>query len=121
MIDVFLPLILVSPNVKEHWATRHKRNKLHQTAVMATIKPALREAKMQLPLTITLTKIGGRKMDEHDNLRMAFKAIVDQIAFILIVCDEMGQNDSDLRLTFLYAQSASKPPRRGIQITIRET
>lgn len=68
-----------------------------------------------LPCTITLTRVSPGKLDSHDGLSMAFKAIVDGIADALVgrpvrivtkkcVRVVVRGDDSDERLTWRYQQ-----------------
>jgi hypothetical protein len=68
-----------------------------------------------LPCTITLTRVSPGKLDTHDGLGMAFKAIVDGIADVLVgkavTITRNGRkvtvvrgDDSDPRLTWQYRQ-----------------
>ena len=54
-------------------------------------------------IVVQLHRIGRRKLDEHDNLRMAFKAIVDGIAA------RLGRSDCDPYFTWAYSQEIGKP------------
>lgn len=60
-----------------------------------------------------LVRIAPRELDRHENLPMAFKAVVDGIA------DWFGINDRDKRLSFEYEQeSFSEPHTYGCRIVL---
>jgi hypothetical protein len=80
-----------------------------------------------LPVEVTVFRTGWNMLDEHDNLRLACKSVVDAIAEFL------GIDDRDGRVTWLYAQKVTRdtevvPTRKGpvrqavnrIRIQIRE-
>lgn len=75
---------------------------LHRTA------NALRNQTHEAPYKVTLTRIGRQDLDDHDNLRHAFKNICDG------VCDALGiRNDRDRKkVTFEYAQERGTPAIR---------
>jgi hypothetical protein len=63
------------------------------------------------PARVTLTRLGGRKLDAHDNLRAAFKYLADAIA------EWLGVDDGDERLvTWSYDQKPGGP--YGCRVTI---
>jgi hypothetical protein len=94
-----LPIRLDSvANLREHWAVRHKRAKAHRMAALA-IKPH------PLPCVVTITRIAPRRLDEHDNLPRACKALVDGIA------DRLGVKDNDTRVEWRYSQATSARPK----------
>lgn len=69
--------------------------------------------KPELPCHIVLVRIAPRELDRHENLPMAFKAVVDGIA------DWFGINDRDKRLSFEYEQeSFSEPHTYGCRIVL---
>jgi hypothetical protein len=76
-----------------------------------------------------MIRIGGRELDEDDNLRMAFKWVKDEISECLIpswrkvyvtpqgqVREIKGRADSDKRISWQYAQEKGK--KLGIRIEI---
>ncbi len=50
------------------------------------------------PVVVVLTRRGKRRLDGHDNLRSAFKAVIDGIA------DAMGTRDDDPRIEWTYGE-----------------
>ena len=63
-----------------------------------------------VPYHVTLYRLGKKKLDEHENLRLAFKAIVDGI------CDALGLKDNDPRVVFEYYQSKADAYGVGVMI-----
>lgn len=75
-------------NMREHWAVKNRRKKDQQESVAIAMLNALRGRKVQLPCSVTLTRIGPKKMD-NDNLAGAMKHCQDQIA------RQLGVDDGD--------------------------
>jgi hypothetical protein len=106
-----LPLVVVSEaNQREFWAKKYRR-KIKQQSAVDTAWRFRFDRRPAAPAMITLTRLGGRRMDS-DNLAGAFKHIRDQIARIL------GVDDGSDLLTWRYAQEPGGP--RGIRIEIEE-
>jgi hypothetical protein len=109
--SIELPVRLASAaNAHLHRMARHRVTKrLRGTAKAATVEmPSIPDGG---GLAVTLTRIAPRALDGHDNLRAAFKPIVDGLA------DRLGVKDNDPRVSWHYAQE-----RRGVRdyaITIR--
>lgn len=96
--------VVTEGNMHEHWRSRYTRRKAQQLRTTAFLE-AWRHSGNPWPappLTITLTCLGPRRLDAHDNLPMSFKAVVDAIAKWLRI------DDGDERLTWQYAQEHSK-------------
>lgn len=124
-LELRFPLVVVSePNTRGHWSSRYQRTSGQRNEVVAfellaagrlidqlcgvplAIEPGRR-------LTITLTRLGSREIDSHDNLRTAFKATVDEIAKFL------GVDDADRRLIWKYAQAPDGRALRDTEVVIR--
>jgi hypothetical protein len=67
----------------------------------------------KFPVRVTLTRYGVRAMDSHDNLRIAFKHVVDGVA------DALNVNDADPRVEWAYAPQV-KAKWYGIRILIEQ-
>ena len=109
-----IPVKTVSEtNMREHWSQRHKRRKHQRTFARATTWEILRQrgVTVSLPVTITLTRVGGRQMDS-DNLGSSAKGVRDGIA------DALGVDDGSSEITWVYAQRRGKP--RGVHVEIME-
>ena len=92
-------LVVVSePNVGKTLRARiQRKNKLK--AALAGILPDRWSLPLESPVKVRLVRVGGRRMDAHDNLPAAFKAVVDAIA------DWLGVDDGDAdRVRWSYAQ-----------------
>lgn len=98
-------------NARCHWSVRRRRFD-DQKALVAYSwpKPRYRDYG-DGPLTITLTRIGPRRLDS-DNLASGFKAVRDEIARTL------GIDDGDKRLTWRYEQERGKAKQYAIRVSI---
>jgi hypothetical protein len=110
-ISAVLPIETASEiNVRE-WRRRSRRSQAARTAWIAFA--ARRQVpKFPMPLTVTLTRLGGRKLDD-DNLRSALKGTRDAIA------DWTGVDDGDERWTWRCEQEPGGPT--GVRVEIEET
>jgi len=112
-LELRLPIKTVSEaNRFEHWKARASRQKAYSAEIVANLAPNINLIKK--PCIITLKRYGPKLLDEHDNLRMAFKKIVDIIAQEL-TGKKRGQGDNDPRLTWRYDQE--KSAAYGVRIT----
>ena len=103
-----IPIETVSlTNVREHWAKKARRAKAQRSAAFVMTAPIVR---MGLPLTVMLTRISPRALDD-DNLRGALKSIRDGIA------DRLGLDDRDERVTWRYAQAKGKERAVEVRVT----
>lgn len=103
MIEFIVPIKTISEaNVSEHWTKRRKRH----NGDKLVLKSALNEhvPKLNLPVKIILTRIAPRKLDSHDNLRIAFKHILDTLADHIIPNLSRGRADGHPGLVFDYMQ-----------------
>lgn len=99
VITLNLPLRTVSlTNAREHWSTKAKRARTERN--VAHYAWLLREGRglyVGEGATITLTRVGPRKLDD-DNLASSLKHVRDQVAA------ELGVDDGSPRLRWLYEQ-----------------
>lgn len=111
MICINLPIRTISEaNTREHWSKVARRAKGQRT--YAKLEVLLRRSCLHgiaYPITITLTRIGKRRLDS-DNLQRSFKAVRDGVA------DGIGIDDGDSRLVWLYGQEIGK--EYGVRIEI---
>lgn len=113
-VTITIPLKTISEtNAREFWALKARRVKLHRT-IAANYCRSLREHIPALPLLITFTRYGKRKLDS-DNLAASFKACRDGVA------DALGIDDGDERLTWEYQQAKAGEYSIKIQIEPRTT
>ncbi len=110
MMELTLPIKTVneSNGSHGHWGKKSARRASHRTAVWASMSGKPLPA---LPITVTLTRISAGELDEHDNLRGAMKAVVDQIA------EQYGIADKDKRIEWKYEQLTG--PRRYYAVRVR--
>ena len=95
-------------NQREHWSKKARRAKQERNWAKLTAGSA-RLQLLRLPLTITLTRVAPRALDD-DNLRGALKSIRDGIA------DCLGVDDRDARVTWRYAQRRGSPREYAVDI-----
>lgn len=85
----------------EHWRVTHKR--ASEQKWLTTWILGWKRREYRFPVTVKLTRLAPRKLDEGDNLNASFKSIRDAIAKWL------GVNDGDTsRVVWTYAQERSK-------------
>jgi len=107
-ISIMIPIKTISlANSRMHWAARHRY-------VRGLRQAALAVPRFDLPATVTLTRIGKRLLDEHDNLPSSFKPLVDGIA------DRLGIADNDPRIKWRYAQHRGSPYAVKIDVEVGE-
>lgn len=88
-----------SLNARMHWRVRARQVKAERMATRLVVRLTGRDriAVACLGATITLVRVGPRKLDS-DNVQGALKAIRDEVAA------QLGIDDGDERLTWLYSQ-----------------
>lgn len=82
-----------------NWQARRARSRGQRAAVHKALAPYEPPA---LPVEILLTRTGWNHLDEHDNLRLACKSVVDQVA------EWLGVDDRDPRIRWMYAQKVTR-------------
>lgn len=107
-IHLALPIQTVSPNVRDHWATRAGRARAHRKLVSMNLKPRLPD-RLPRRLRILITRVGPRMMDP-DNSIASLKHVIDGVA------DALGIDDGDPRLDWIYGQTIFGEP--GVEITL---
>lgn len=97
-LRAFLPLRLPSlPNTRLHPLRLYRLLKMQRNAVMRELRRHIRPS---LPATVTLTRLGPRRLDP-DNLAASFKACQDSIAAWI------GVDDGSPLYVWTYAQEKS--------------
>jgi len=102
-------------NLRENHFARHRRVKAQRLTALQMLlanagrPPVLGHGSL---VHVTLTRIAPRMLDDHDNLRMAFKAQVDSVAQWLGL-----RSDRDPRIAFSFAQEKSRFASIRIEIT----
>jgi len=116
-VSVTIPIKLISiANNHVHWRRQYEESKKRREPVVASLNRF--KGKIPLPCSVILTRFGTRKLDDDDNLRMAFKGIKDDVADIIIPGLAKGRADGDLRITWHYKQETAK--LSGFRIDIYE-
>ncbi len=112
-LGTFAPVVLANTsNRREHWGKRARRTKDQRRAVALVLAGELLPS---LPVCIKLTRdYSGRAkpFDEHDGLKIAFKAVADEIAAAY------GVPDNDPHLRWEYAQERGEG-ENGVRIEIQ--
>lgn len=112
--EFYVPAKLISEaNQREHWAVRQTRKKKQQFAVQtAWIAEGLNGKAFFWPVTVTLTRVGPRKLDP-DNLAGSCKHAQDQVARCL------GVDDGDeARVRWVYQQRKGVPKEYGLVVRL---
>ena len=111
MISFTIPIRTISEanqSRQEHWGSKARRVKKQREAV-AWLWP---RRKIELPVTVTLTRIAPRSLD-FDNLVRSQKAVVDEIA------KQLGVDDRDNRIEWRYGQErGTKAKEYGVRVEI---
>jgi hypothetical protein len=112
-ISVLLPIRTISEaNVREHWAAKAKRAKQQRLTAYLMLARYRRMGQAKR-LTITITRIGSRKLDS-DNLARSAKATRDGIA------DALNVNDGAGNIEWRYAQEKGRPHEYAVRVEIEE-
>lgn len=114
MIEITLPLKLVSEaNNRDHWRTKHKRNKKIASMLMAYWP----KEEIALPCKITIIRVGPRRLDWDNNIS-ASKFLIDEISNKLLPGLARGRADGDDRLTWSCKQQRGGPREYSVIINI---
>lgn len=95
-------------NERIHYMARHRHMKAHRMAVLDAIAGRQMPA---LPLTVTIVRIGPRKLDT-DNLAIACKGVRDGLA------QAWGVDDGSDLYDWRYAQESAGTGVYGVRIEI---
>jgi hypothetical protein len=110
-----LPIRTVSENnSSEHWAVKNKRHARQKRLIKLRFNKD--KELIKLPCVVTLTRIAPRTLDAHDNLRSAFKWIVDAVADNLIPGQAAGRADDSTEITWEYKQQRGAPRKYSVRI-----
>lgn len=118
MTRVFIPIVTQSEaNSREHWAKKATRAKLQRTAVWVHLYP--HRGALPLPCVVRLVRVSPRDLDD-DNLRMALKAVRDEVAVqVGLPVNARGQaDDRDPRVTWEYSQQRGGRGERAVVVEI---
>ncbi len=112
-VSLFMPIKVISEaNSREHWAKKNRRGSSQKQDFEIEWYRLTRGLKIEFPCTVTLVRVGVRKLDS-DNLANGFKAIRDCIAALLGVDD--GREDL---IRWEYDQQAGSKGY-GIKVLIK--
>lgn len=95
-------------NSTEHWTKKSKRHRLHDKWILYEYNKSPFELKPNDKIKVKWIRVAVRKLDEGDNLPMAFKYARDFLASKLVPGKTRGQADSDPRITWEYDQVSPK-------------
>jgi hypothetical protein len=119
-ITVILEALRTVPeaNMAEHWRHRHKRAREQRFLVYTWLKhQLLTPAQLPWPMTITLTRIAPRRLDDTAAVGTSLKHCQDGVADFLFACPGKGHyKDNDPRLTWHYAQRYGGVRRYAVEI-----
>lgn len=111
-IAVFLPMRIHSEaNEHQHWSKKAARATNQADEFAAEWYRLTRNAKIELPCEVRLTRIGQKALDD-DNLANGFKKLRDAIAAALEVDDGSDQ------IKFTYGQQATGKRQYGVKIEV---
>lgn len=120
MTKIFLttiPLRIQSEaNLSEHRMKKHSRLKKQK----GIIDLVLKNCGIKIPCRVVLTRVAPRELDEHDNLRSAFKHVIDAIANVLIPGLKPGRADGSKEIIWEFAQSKGLPKEYALRIHMEE-
>lgn len=111
-VYVRIPIRIVSsPNMREHWTAKYKREKRQKWACIAM----LQGHKTFPPCTVVFTREGPKECD-YDNLLASLKHIRDCVSDKILPGLAPGRADGDTRITWEYKQRKSKTYALVIEI-----
>lgn len=106
-----IPIHTISEaNRAEHWSKGFKRHRQQKNLIRCFMSDLA--LYRDFPYTVKLIRLSRRKLDEHDNLPMAFKYIVDQIADLMFPGQKAGKADDTDLIEWNYAQEKGKKSTR---------
>lgn len=111
---VYIPMHVPSAaNLREHWATKHRRVSRQRLVVGAEVRNALHARHVLPPIEVSLCRVAPRPLD-GDNLQSAFKSIRDGVT------DGLGLRDDRERvgLSWSYSQRKGKPKEHAVEIRV---
>ena len=109
---VMLPLRTVSgANIREHWAAKAKRAKLHRTTARMMLSLDKKWCAKQNHFSVKLTRIAPKRLDS-DNLAISAKNIRDGIA------DAIGIDDGSDKFSWEYRQESGRPKEYAVRVEI---
>lgn len=103
-VSVRIPIrIASSPNMREHWTVKYRREKRQKWACIAMLKPH----RSQTPCRVVLMRQGPKECD-FDNLVASMKHIRDCVSDWILPGLAAGRADGDSRIQWEYKQEKTK-------------
>jgi hypothetical protein len=116
-IEFFMPIKTVSEsNNFDPWRKKSARHKSQKISTRFCLLQSRGTKEIKIPCKIKLTRISPRFLDEHDNLRVSLKYILDALCEEIMDDRRSGRADSLPGLSFEYAQEKSK--NHGVKVEI---
>lgn len=120
-LQLWVPIRVHSPNHPtgrrhaRHWGPQHRQTRQQRNAVRVAWERSDPHHRLVLPLpaAVKLVRVAPRELDGHDNLRAAFKHVVDEITALLGL-----SNDRDARVIWNYTQERGGVREYGIRIVV---
>lgn len=107
---IIIPVKTISLlNVREHWAKRAARAKLHRATSLLTLRAENGTSRPKIPLAVKLTRLSPRQLDD-DNLRASLKNVRDGIA------DYFGVDDRDPLIRWEYDQGKGEKGQYAVKV-----
>jgi hypothetical protein len=109
----------------EKWQVRYARHKMQKSSCHLFFLKALQLEKgkvpnkiisITFPCTVKLTRYAPRLLDEHDNLRVSLKYILDTLCAEISGEHRPGLADANKGFTFAYAQEKSS--KYGVKVIL---
>lgn len=100
-----------------HWGARARTSAAHRMGTQLALGKLRTHLRRQLDpggLVVRVVRVAPRRLDSHDNVGMALKAVSDGIA------DALGVNDRDHRLVLQPDQEQGSPPRVRLEFYERQ-
>jgi hypothetical protein len=112
-ITAQVPVKLVNGlNTREHHMARHRRAVVQRSAAKLALYKACKLIDfVGEPVTITITRRGGRRMDD-DGLTASAKHVRDGVA------DWLGIDDGDPRLTWVVKQDGAPRGKHWVDVEV---
>lgn len=119
-IDLKIPNyhLFNAANQYEHFRARAARVKQEKGMLITLLRPQI--LNLLLPVSISLIRIAPRRLDDSDNLRMAFKSFKDCIASMFLPDLQPGRADDLPCFEWHYAQQKGDPHEYAVRILIEE-
>lgn len=109
-------------NARVSWYARHRQNQAQRTMVLRLLQATYGlTCPWSLPLTVTLTRIAPRALDQGDNLPGALKSCRDGVSDYLSGGTYGRGKDNLPGLTWRYAQRRGSVGEYGVEIRLEGT